>query len=617
VEAAHPGLVLTVALAAGVLGQTLARHTRLPGIVILLALGVLLGPELLGWVRPRALGAGLIAAVDLAVAVILFAGALNLEISRLRREHTAIRRLVLWGALITLGGASVAARVLLDWPWALSALFGSLVVVTGPTVVIPLLRELRLKPRLATVLEAEGVLIDPVGAILAVLVLEIALSPGTDTFGKGALGFMLRMGFGAAAGAAAGLLLVGLLRTRRIVPEGLENVFTLASVLALYQGCDALVSTSGILAVVVAGVVVGNSRIHVDRDLREFKDQLTMLLIGLLFILLGADVGLEDVRRLGWPGLAVLATLVLVVRPLNVWLVTAGSELSGRERLFVSWMAPRGIVAAAVASVTASAIESQGLTGGGELRALVFLTIAGTVLIAGLTAGPVAAMLDLRLPAREAVAILGAQGLGLALGAELRAASVPVVFLDSNPQSSRRAQRAGFDVVLGNALDERTLQRAGFERVGTAIGLTPNEILNSLFVAEARESFGVRERYVALAGVESEIPPELLRRREAQALFEGPHDVSRWDVRSRHGELGVEHLVFRGAEAAAEGAEREGAGARSRELYVILSIRRGARVLPMSGGLKPREGDIAAVALSEPDREAALEALGKLGWVEE
>ncbi len=614
-EHVHPGLILALALAAGVIAQSFARHLRVPGIVLLLLLGALLGPDGLSWVKPRALGGGLFTVVDFAVAVILFEGGLNLQISRLRREQASIRRLVGVGALITLAGATLSVRLLLDWPWMQSALFGSLVVVTGPTVVTPLLRELRLRPRVATVLEAEGVLIDPIGAILAVLVLEIAVAPAAETVASGAAALALRFGFGVGAGALAGLLLAGALRVRRVIPEGFENILTLASVLLLYQGCDAVVSTSGILAVMVAGIVIGNLPTHVDRDLREFKDQLTLLLVGLLFILLAADVRIADVRALGWEGLFVLAALVFAVRPLSVWLSTLGTGLSRRERHFIIWVAPRGIVAAAIASLTAAVMEESGITGGAELRALVFLTIAGTVLIAGFTAGPVATLLSLRLPGRETVAILGAEGLGIALATELNGAGVPVLFLESDPQRCRAAQDAGFPVIFGNALEERTLQRARFELVGTAIGLTSNETLNSLFVGQAKRQFGVPDGLVALAAVESAVPTDFVRRQEARVLFDGPHDVDRWDVRWRHGGFTVERLVF-GAAA----AESDTPGAQTREsrepheLFVILAIRRGKRAFPMSLGFEAREGDVASIALHAPEREEALRLLGEIGW---
>ena len=610
-EGPHPSLILALALAAGVLAQTLARHVRVPGIVLLLAVGAILGPDGLGWVEPRSLATGLFGVVEFAVAVILFEGGLNLELPRLRREQTPIRRLVTLGPLVTLAGASVAVHGLLGWSWAQAVIFGSLVVVTGPTVVTPLLRELRLRARVSTVLEAEGVLIDPIGAILAVLVLQLVLAPEAEGVASGALGLLLRLGFGTAGGVAAGFLMAAVLRGRRIVPEGFENIFTLAAVLLLYHGWEVLVSSSGILAVTVAGVVVGNVRTRVDRDLREFKDQLTVLLVGLLFILLAADVRLADVRALGWIGAAVVAALVLVVRPLNVAIATAGSELTRGERVFIAWLAPRGIVAAAIAALTAGAMERRGIPGGAEIRALVFLTIAGTVLLAGFTAGPVASLLGLRLPKRETVAILGARGLGLVLGEELRRAGVPVLFLDSNPHHCRRAEEAGFQVVFGNALEERTLQRARFEQVGAAVGLTSNETLNCLFVGQARDAFSVPEGYVSLTNEEAGMTLDLVRQREARVLFEAVHDTDRWDVRSRHGEIEVVQLTYRGGPKDEE--EPSGTAERS-EPFVFLTVQREDRVSPMSVAFEPREGDVASVALYQPDREVALRTLSKLHW---
>ncbi len=606
-------LVLALALAAGVLAQSLARHIRIPGIVLLLAAGASLGPDGLGWVQPRSLGDGLFGIVDLAVAIILFEGGLNLDISRLRRAQTPIRRLVILGALITMIGGALSVHWLLDWSWITAFLFGSLVVVTGPTVIGPLVGELRLRPRVATVLEAEGVLIDPVGAILAVLMLEFVLAPDTGALASGAVALFLRLGFGVAMGLLAGLMLGGLLRVRRVVPEGFENIFTLAAVLLLFQGCDQVVSESGILAVTIAGVVVGNMHTHVDRDLREFKDQLSVLLIGLLFVLLAADIRFADVQSLGWRGLAVVGALVLLVRPINVWFATVGSELSVRERLLLAWIAPRGIVAAAMASLVAAALEGHGLAGGAELRALVFLTIAGTVVLAGLTGRPVASFLGVRLPGRDTVAILGAQGVGLALASELRDGGTPVVFLDSNPHYCRRAEEAGFSVVFGNALEERTLQRARFDGVGSAIGLTPNETLNGLFVTRAREFFNVPRAYVALEGLAAGVTAEVVRSQDAEILFETPHDVERWDVRSRHGDMEVTHLQMRKLE---EGEVADDEAEAPKESFLILAIRRGEHTFPMSTTFKLKEGDVAAVAMHVQEREEALRALARRGWDE-
>jgi len=626
-----PAFTVALALVVGVLAQSLARHARLPGIVFLLAAGASLGPDGLGWVEPRSLGPGLFALVDLAVAVVLFEGGLNLEISRLRREQASIRRLVTWGALVTFVGGAAAARFFLEWDWRTSVLFGSLVVVTGPTVVGPLVSDLRLRPRVGTVLNAEGVLIDPVGALLAVLVLELVLSPAAGGWGPPARELALRVGFGALAGVAGGFLLARLLAIRRLVPEGHQNILALASVLVLFEGCEQVIDHSGILAVTVAGVVVGNLRTFADRDLREFKDQLSVMLIGLLFVLLAADVRFARVAELGVPGLLVVASLVLVVRPLCVALSTAGSDLSWRERLFVAWVAPRGIVAAAVASLVATALEEQGLAGGLELRALVFLTIASTVVLAGLTAGPVGRALDVRLPGRDVVAVLGAEGVGLALARELKEGGRPVVFLDSNPMTCRVAQEAGFQVIFGNAMEERVLRRARFEVVGTAVALTPNQTVNSAFVRRANELFQVPEALVAVEQLDSGLASDLVQRQTAKIAFDGPHDVGRWNVRFRRDQVEIEHRVFRPPETpeeaegekaqAGEKADKGDKGGRRErpsagERYLMLAVRRGGRTLPMSRDYRPQDGDVLAVAVHVPDREEAHRLLAEQGFGE-
>ena len=601
----HPAFILALALAAGILAQALARHVRVPGIVLLLAAGAGLGPDGLGWVQPEALGEGLAATVELAVAVILFEGGLNLQITRLRREQSAIRRLITWGAAVTLAGGALAVHLALDWPLMRSLLFGSLVVVTGPTVIGPLVRGLRLRPRIATLLEAEGVLIDPIGAILAVLMLELATATDTESLLVGGRQFLLQFAVGAGVGVLSGFALSLALRTRRLVPEGLENGFVLASVLLIFQGCDLIVHQSGILAVTIAGVVVGNLRSRVDRDLREFKDQLTVLLIGLLFVLLAADVRIAEVLALGRDGLLVVALLVLVVRPLAVWLCTSGSDLGVRERVFVSWIAPRGIVAAAIASVTANALGAAGDEGADALQALVFLTIACTVLLAGITAAPVASLLGVRLPGRDRVAILGADGLGLCLGRWLSERGVPVVFLDSNPEHIRQAQEAELPVVFGDAIQERTMQRARFESVGSVVGITANQVLNSVFVARSRELFDVPQGYIAITRAGSGIAPDLVERGEARVLFDGPHDTERWEVRGRHGDVDVEEweVVRRPGEAA--GAPKAG------ERVVLLGVRRGKRAWPMYEREKLSEGDHVAVAIHVSER---AEAEAYLRW---
>lgn len=266
----HAPLTLALAMLAGVLAQGAARHARIPGIVVLLFLGVLLGPDGVDWIRPGTLGEGLSVFVGFAVAVILFEGALNVRIDALRRRARSIRRLVTLGAVVTGALATVTAGVLMPWDWRLAALFGTLVMVTGPTVVNPLVRRLRLSPHLADILVAEGIFVDAVGATIAVVALEVVVADSGRAAAAEVLSIVLRFGAGAVVGAAAGVMLVGALRVRRLVPHGLENVLALAVALAAFQVSNALVSESGLTASIFAGLLVGNLPIRRLGQLAEF-----------------------------------------------------------------------------------------------------------------------------------------------------------------------------------------------------------------------------------------------------------------------------------------------------------------------------------------------------------
>ncbi|GKS59534.1 hypothetical protein YTPLAS18_30610 [Nitrospira sp.] len=617
---AHAGLTLSIALAAGVVAQSLARHLHVPSIVLLLALGVTLGPEVLGWVNPNAMGQGLVDLVDFAIAIVLFEGGLNLQGSRLRRQETPIRRLVTWGALLTLIGASLVAYLILDWPANRSILFGSLVVVTGPTVVAPLVRDMRLRPHLRTIIEAEGVLIDPIGAVLAILVLNIVLSPAAGTLATELYLLSMRLGFGVVAGIIGGYIIGASLRWSGLVPHGFTNIFTLALTYALFQVSDQVVHQSGILAVTVAGIVVGNFGTHVDRDLRDFKDQMTVMLVGLLFILLAADLRWKDIVGLGAAAWWSVAALILVVRPVSVFLSTYASGLAMKERVFLAWVAPRGIVAAAIASLTAEAMRREGLEGGDALCAMVFLTIGMTVLHAGAFARLMAHVLHLRLPKRETVAILGVRELSLALAKELKKGGTPIVFIDSDAKHCRLAEEAGLPVIFGDALNERILVRAQFDSVETVVGLTENDHFNSLFVTHARTLFKIPKAYIAVESLDGQTPPAHVRQANAEVLFEGPHDVGRWNVRFRHDGVDIAEVIYTDppkAPMAAEDKPSEGKRSPSRfgELCILLTVHDGKRAVPMRLGYIPKKGDRASVAIHKLDREKAWDQLRQQGWI--
>ncbi|MFQ5876672.1 MAG: cation:proton antiporter [Acidobacteriota bacterium] len=601
---ADPALSIAIALAAGVLAQSLARHLRIPGIVLLLGAGLLLGPDLIGIVRPGSLGIGLQTLVGFAVAVILFEGGMNLNLRRLRHEARSIRQLVTLGALVTAVGGSLCARLILGWGWTASILFGTLVIVTGPTVINPLLRRLRINRNLATVLEAEGVLVDAIGAILAVVALEVAISPSRGALAFAAWDLVSRLGFGLALGLAGGLLIALLLRPERVVPEGLENVFTLSLALAFFQVSNAVLPETGIVTVAVAGMVVGNVRTRALDDLREFKEQLTVLLIGMLFVLLAADVRIEEVVSLGWPGVTTVLALMFVVRPLNILIGTLGSDLKLREKAFLSWIAPRGIVAAAVASLFAQALSREGIPLGNELRAMVFLVIAVTVPAQGLTGGLLARALGLRRPSDSGYVVLGANELGRALGRVLRGSGQEVVLLESNPDSLRAAEEEGFRVLFGTGLSESLLQRAELDGRAGCLAVTPNDGVNLLFARRAREQFRVPRAWVALRHGHLSVTKKMVLEAGAAILFGEPRNLELWTLWLERRQAAVECWRLAGKDAP---------DTQTRQMHeelastmLPLAVRRGGKVLPMDHETTFRADDeLVALVLQERRPEVA------------
>ncbi|MGD8377251.1 MAG: cation:proton antiporter [Acidobacteriota bacterium] len=606
-----PSLTIALALAAGMLAQALARHLRVPGIVVLLASGVLLGPDFLGLVRPASLGATLPALVGFAVAVILFEGGMNLSIPRIRREGLVIRRLVTVGAVVTAVGATAAARYLLDWDWRPSILFGTLMIVTGPTVVTPLLRRIRVKQSVATILEAEGVLVDAIGAVLAVVAFEVLVSPSGAALAVGALDAASRLVLGAVMGAATGFLIAALLRIERLVPEGLENVFTLAFALLAYQLSDGILHESGIVTVTVAGMVVGNVRSRALGDLREFKEQLTTMFIGMLFVLLAASVSVEQVLELGIPGLLTVLTLMFVVRPLNVLAGTWKSDLDARERLFLCWLAPRGIVAAAVASLFSQSLVAAGVPGGEALQAMVFLVIGMTVLVQGLSGGLIARALGLRRPTNTGYVLLGANDLARAMARLLVEAGNEVILLDSSPDACKAAEEEGLRVLFGSGLQEAVLYRADLAGKEACIALTANDEANLLFARKAREEFRVPRVWVALRRGHVSVTEHMVEAAGARVLFGVPRHIDLWIVRLEREIARIERWTRR---EPGEGEELLHLDEETRNSLLPLAIRRGGKLLPLDDTVAVRKGDELHALVLEEQADRAHAWLQGQGW---
>ncbi|MGI9626226.1 MAG: cation:proton antiporter [Longimicrobiales bacterium] len=608
-------------MAVGLIAQAVAHHMRLPGIVLFLFLGVILGPDVLNIIRPETLGHGLEILVGMSVAVILFEGGLNLSVRRLRREATVIRRLVTVGAVMTGILAALVAKVAMGWTWSLSFLFGSLVIVTGPTVIAPLVRRIRLTPKLATILEAEGVLIDPVGAIIAVVVLEevLALSSAA-TPGAALIGIPSRLLLGAVIGIVGGLTIGFLIKRRGLVPKGLENVFTLGLALAFFELSNAILPESGIMQAAVAGIVVGNMRTHVASELREFKEQLTVMLVGMLFVLLAANVRLADVAALGWRAAVTIALLIFVVRPIVVAFCTRGTELTREEKTFISWLSPRGIVAAAVASLFAARLAEAGIEGGVQLQGLVFLVIASTVVIQGISGSWVAKALGIRLPTNNGYAITGAHDLGRALGRALRDGGHDVAFIDANSQRAQAAADEGFQVAFGSANDEPVLRRVDIEGRRAILALTGNAGVNLLvantvtqhhrcpkaLVAIVRNSAGVRVRRVMGEG--------------HSVLFGRAVDVDMWAKALAGGDAKTVVWRWEGQEApeadGADGLLFSGKPRSDSRMVALVVDRRGA-CQPIDETTRIVAGDRVTVLYRVDQEAAVVERLETRGWVSE
>jgi NhaP-type Na+/H+ or K+/H+ antiporter len=401
------GLLWGVTVFAGATAQALAWLTGLPGVVLLLSAGLVIGRSGFGLVEPLDLGAGLGTVVGLLVSLVLFDGGINL---RLPGDATkqAVLRIVLVRLVLGLAAGLLAAHWLAGLNWSLAAVFSAIVLATGPTVVTPLVRQIRLAPPLGEVLEGEGLILEPIGAVLALLLLELALG---DLHGwrELALGLLQRLGGGVAIGALCGWLLAEALRRIPAQPAGaLRLQLTLGTLFLMFSGCELLLPESGLPAAVAAGVVVGR-RPDIDAaELDELIRQLAQLAITMLFPLLAADVSWAELSPLGWGGVACVLSLMLLVRPVAIGLATWGLDFSLPQRALMSWLAPRGIVTAAVASLFAIRLEQAGVVGAGRLQGLVFLTILLTVGLQGLSAGPLARWLGLSEAAGDAGAVVAA-----------------------------------------------------------------------------------------------------------------------------------------------------------------------------------------------------------------
>ena len=480
----------------GVLGiacQWLAWWARQPAILFLLLCGMIVGP-VTGLLKPDDLfGELLFPMVSLSVAVILFEGSLTLKLDEIRGLGSVVRNLITVGVLITWLITAVATHILIGFPYELSFLFGAVVVVTGPTVIMPILRTVRPNAKIANILRWEGIVIDPLGALLAVLVFDFIISSQAENaleiislvFGRIVL-------VGATSGALAAFLLGEILR-RHLIPEYLRNVLTLTLVFAVYAGADHLAHESGLLAVTIMGMVLANLKDTDIDDILDFKESLSILLISGLFIILAARVEFYQFKEIAWHALGVLAVMMFLARPIAVWVSTFTSDLKPKEKLLISWIGPRGIVAAAVASLFAIRLEAEGYPEASLLVPLTFFIIIGTVVSQSATAKYIAHWLGVREPPPTGLLIVGAGNVARAIGKTLQEAKINVILTDSNWDNIRQARMDGLDTYYGNPTSEHADRNLDLTGIGKMLAMTGNANQNALASLRFKSEFGIHK----------------------------------------------------------------------------------------------------------------------------
>ncbi|WP_303316660.1 sodium:proton antiporter [Flavivirga abyssicola] len=490
----------------GILAQWVAWKFKIPAILPLILIGLLVGPIAAAflsddgskWIEPiwngkQGLfpGEGLFYFVSLAISIILFEGGLTLKRSEIKNVGPVITKLITLGSAVTFLGAGILAHFIFELSWELSFLFSGLIIVTGPTVITPILRNIPLKKDISTVLKWEGILIDPIGALVAVLVFEFISVEGDSGFTKTALiEFGKIILFGTTFGFTFAHALAFAIN-KKLIPHYLLNVVSLSTVLLVFVESEIFAHESGLLAVVVMGMVLGNGKLENIKELLYFKESLSVLLISILFILLAANINIEDLMLLySWKTVLLFGAVVFIIRPLAVFLSTSKSKLKTNEKIFISWVGPRGIVAAGIASLFGSKLMKQGVEGAEYITPLVFMIVLGTVLLNATTARVFAKAVGVFLKKSEGILILGASQVSRLIGQYLMDNQRHVVLIDSNQTNIQMAQELGLEAINTDIYSESLGDNIELNDVGFLMALTGSADINRYAIDKLGEQFG-------------------------------------------------------------------------------------------------------------------------------
>jgi NhaP-type Na+/H+ or K+/H+ antiporter len=488
------GLAAIIVLGIG--AQWLAWRISLPSILLLLIFGFIAGPAT-GLINPNQLfGNLLLPLVYVAVAIILFEGGLSLKFSEVRELKAVIRNLVTVGVGVTWALTSFASYFIFGLGLQISVLLGAVLVVTGPTVIIPLLRHIRPSGRVGSIIKWEGIIIDPIGAILAVLVFEVIISGGVEkATAHVVVSIVKTLVVGTVLGLAGAKLVVVILR-RHWVPDFLQNPVTLMIVIFVFVCSNEIQIESGLLSVTLMGIALANQKWVSIKHIAEFKENLRVLFISSLFIILAARLTIDGLNHvLNFKGFIFLVLIIVVVRPLSIFISTYFTDLNLKEKLFLSWMAPRGIVAAAVASVFALRLAEAGFEQAERIVDITFLVITGTVAVYGLTAFPLAKRLGLAKPNPQGILMVGAHSWARYIAKFLHDNGFQVSLVDSNWANVSAARQEGLKAYYENILLEDISEDIELDGIGKLLALTRNDEVNSLSALHFIDDFGRSQVY--------------------------------------------------------------------------------------------------------------------------
>ncbi len=485
-------------LGLGVLAQVMAVRLRSPAILLLLLMGILVGPvmrnlfdhSILAVNPDDLLGDLLNPIVGLSVGMILYEGGLTLRVRELRTGAKVIAMLVTVGALVTCVLATLAGVMILDLPWGLALVFGAILTVTGPTVILPMVQYMRPKGATGPILRWEGIVIDPIGALLAVLVFEAVRAGGATSAANDVFyGVITTIVVGGGLGVIAGWLMTTIIKNY-LVPDYLQNAVSFAMVVVTFALCDSVQKESGLLATTVMGVYLANQKSADMEHILEFKENLRVLLISSLFVVLAAKLNLGELRALGWSSIVFVAVLIVVVRPVAVMCSTLGSRLNWRERALLASMAPRGIVAAAITPVLAFDLAERFPEQSQRLVPLMFAVIIGTVTFYGIFAPLIARVLKLADTNPQGVLILGGQPWARAIGKTLKSLGVHTMIVDTNYSNTAAAWMEGVPAYHGSVMSDGAMKDIETTGLGRFVALTPNDQVNTLAAQRMTRVFG-------------------------------------------------------------------------------------------------------------------------------